>query len=87
MWVHIRGERWSLRDDSGLDADTLGECDHANRIIRAPIHGPTLNELDTICHEIIHGCYPDLSEDAVIEGAGTLSTILMEKLNWRKQDD
>ena len=83
MWIQVRGERWSLRTAEGLGRKDLGECAYAERIIRAPIDGDQPDELDTIIHELLHACYPDLSEDAVIEGANTIAAALL-KLNWRK---
>ena len=41
------------------------------------------DELDTVLHELLHHCYPDLSEEAVIEAAGMMARS-MWKDKWRR---
>lgn len=40
-------------------------------------------EMDTAAHEVLHTEYPDLSEDAVVRGAGVITAVLW-KLGFRK---
>lgn len=50
-----------------------------------PIDGDTLDELDTIIHEAMHVCLPDVAEDAVGATATAVGRLLW-RLNWRKAD-
>jgi len=49
-----------------------GNCIHIKRGLRG------VNRLDTIIHECLHKAYPDMSEDAVNEGATDFARLL-----WR----
>ena len=85
MWLYVRGVRWRVASDEGLPEDQLGLCDYAKKTIYVPIDGWLPHELDTVIHEALHACYPDMSEAAVEEGAGTLSALLI-KLGWTKDE-
>ena len=77
------GSRYSVRSQAGLDSKTLAECDFAKRVIRVPVDGDTLDELDWIIHESLHACYPWLAE-AFVDTAATSVARLLWRLGWRK---
>ncbi len=65
-----------------------GLCDHPATPypeiwIHSRIRG--VEALNTICHELGHAAYPDLSEDAITEFANDLATVLWE-LGYRNED-
>jgi hypothetical protein len=41
------------------------------------------DELDTVLHELIHHCYPDLSEEAVATGAEIMARSMWRD-KWRR---
>jgi hypothetical protein len=42
-----------------------------------------VDEMDTIIHELLHDCFPHLSEEAVCGAAGTMSRSLWRD-KWRR---
>jgi hypothetical protein len=79
----MRGKRWNVRNVSALPIGELGECNYDERTLRIPTDGDTEAELDTCIHEALHGCLPDLAEDAVEETATSIASLLW-RLGWRK---
>jgi len=77
--VELRGHRWMLEgverlsDGSHGDMDPAGVQKKAIRVSRT--QGP-LDTLDTLLHECIHACLPDLSEEAVEETATDIAKVL-----------
>ena len=61
-----------------LPRNWLGYVSRTDRklAIKSGVKG--LERLDTIVHECLHACYPDLNEDAVNDGAGDMARLL-----WR----
>jgi len=84
--VVIRGRPFTLLSRTMKQFDGL--CDHPQTPypeiwIHSKIKG--IEALETLCHEIVHGGQPDLSEEAVTELARDLTTILWE-LGYRCED-
>lgn len=86
--IFVRGEEWTILDRRmrhyGWCFYSYDGTDPVNEIwIRSDIVGR--EALNTIVHEVIHGCQPDLSEAAVDEIASDLETILWD-LGYRNED-
>ena len=79
------GHLYSVRSQEGLRPPDLAECDHDARVIKIPVDGDTLAELDWIIHESLHACHPYLHEDAVDKAATSVARLLW-RLGWRKGD-
>lgn len=71
--ISIRGKRWriifdkpprQILEESKLPKRVRGLCDESARTIWAN-RGDDVRA--TLVHEILHACFPDLSEDAVCE--------------------
>ena len=79
MRVKVNGVRWHVRDEA-ID----GLCDHeTNNVSIAP--GQTERDrLDTLLHEGIHMCRPELCEDNVAWTAKVLTKVLW-KDGWRRR--
>ena len=78
------GRVYSVRSQEGLQAPDLAECDHESRVMRVPVDGDTLAELDWIIHESLHACYPWLIEWAVDRAATSVARLLW-RLGWRRE--
>jgi len=64
----------------------VGSCcspEEQGKYITIPIDGKTLDELETIIHEMLHACFWFLSEEAVTRAAHDLARNLW-RLKWRK---
>ena len=68
----IAGQRWTVQRCK-VPPDRYGDCDYSKRRIRIchKLAGEAF--LNTLCHELIHARWPDLSEDAVHEFADELA--------------
>lgn len=69
--VRIRGKWWVLdwRRSRELRRRRLcGECRWKSRVIFLTEQPDEREATATVVHEVLHACYPDLGEDAVIEG-------------------
>jgi hypothetical protein len=78
------GKRYAIRSQAGLRPPALAACDYERRVLRIPIDGDTLDELDQIIHEAIHAACHWMHEDAVGEAA-TDTARLLWRLGWRKE--
>ena len=78
------GRLYSVRSQAGLRPPDLAECDHEARVMRVPVDGDTLAELDWIIHESLHACHPYLHEEAVDRAATSVARLLW-RLGWRKE--
>ena len=78
------GKTYRIASQAKLPKGDLGECDYKKGVIRIPIDGDTLPELDWICHEAIHAECPWMDEWAVDLLARRLSRFLW-RLGWRKE--
>ena len=80
----LRGKRFWLGEVR--QGDEMGGCEAPwmpEREIDIPVGGKTCDELDTIIHECLHGCFWDMDEDAVSESATSIARVLW-RLGWRK---
>ena len=79
MRVELRGKRWSLEEVEYLSDGSCGSIDSYDtprtRILIALNQTP-LDKLDTVIHECLHACVPDLDEDAVTETATDIAKVL-----------
>jgi len=87
----LRGARWWIESDACLPSGQFGECvwgipGIALPTLRIPTDGDGKHDLDTIIHEALHACYPDMGERAVDE-TGTSIAGLLWRLGWRKDLD
>ena len=87
-YIWIRGQRWwfSLTQPHHLEEgepeyDTEGDCDFDRRRIRVSLDLPPKRLIYVVVHEVLHGCQPDLDEQAVIETANAIANGLW-KLTW-----
>lgn len=82
--VYIGDERWKIIRQRLAKDD--GQCDYNTKTIRIDdrLHGVDL--MDTLIHEMVHGRWPDLSEDAVAEFSETVSGVL-DAEGFRQPDD
>jgi hypothetical protein len=83
--VTVRGLRWKI--GKIRDKGERGACEAPSvpgREMDIPVHGGTRNDLDTLCHELLHAAYWDLDEEAVYETATDIAKVLW-RCGWRKQ--
>jgi hypothetical protein len=79
MRIELRGKRWTLEgverlpDGSHGEMDPVGVMKKAIRVARTQNH---LDTLDTLIHECLHACIPDLCEEAVEESATDIAKVL-----------
>jgi hypothetical protein len=79
--VKIRGRWWTVRFQKGGDTSAYGVCKFDTREI---IVRRTPESAETLIHEIIHACQPDLNEDAVLEIEAAIATALNTFYNgWK----
>jgi len=83
------GRRYRVSDLRGRPCGCLGECQSgeraSDRVIRIPVSGDTLPELDTIIHEAMHAACPYLAEEAITSASTDISRLLW-RMGWRKDD-
>lgn len=77
VYIKVRGERWRLVIEQ--DKDAYGTCDCDAKVIRIAPGATQVQSIDTIVHEMLHACLPDLSEDAVAETATDITSALTHK--------
>ena len=79
MRVDLRGRRWRLEAVEYLQDGSCGSIDPNDtpqkRILIARNQSP-IDILDTVIHECLHACVPDLDEDAVTETATDITKVL-----------
>ena len=79
MRVDLRGRRWRLESVEYLQDGSCGSIDPNDtpqkRILIARNQSP-IDILDTVIHECLHACVPDLDEDAVTETATDITKVL-----------
>ena len=64
--VKIRGKWWTVKVSEFPDD---GYCDESNRTIWINQNLEKDDLQETLDHECLHACYPDLGEEAIDEGA------------------
>ena len=82
--VMIGGHLWSLVFRSLKRRSLCGLCDYETKTISICTSMQGIDELDTLCHELLHACQGFASEDHVAEVATTLATVLWQ-LGYRKE--
>ena len=79
MRVELRGKRWKLEVLEYLPDGSCGSIDpdgvKQKRILIATNQTP-IDKLDTVIHECLHACVPDLDEDCVTETATGIAKVL-----------
>ena len=79
MRVELRGRRWNLECIEYLKDGSCGSSDPNDapqkRILIALNQTP-IDLLDTVIHECLHACCPDLAEEPVTETETDISKVL-----------
>ena len=75
MRCKLRGKYYTLIF-AKLKPPLLGLCDWDNRTISINERLTGEIELDTLIHELLHACQPDLEESAVDQTASDIARIL-----------
>jgi len=83
--IKIAGQQWQLAFRSLKRRQLCGLCEYDKRTISICTGVSGLEELDTICHELLHACQGYASEEHVAEVATTLATVLWQ-LGYRMED-
>lgn len=81
---NVRGQRYRVAWEHPTKA--VGTCDPKNHVIQIK---PNLGDdelLDTVIHELLHACYPDMGEDAIAESSRTITDALW-RIGYRLEDD
>ena len=77
--VELRGKRWNLQVVEYLQDGSCGSIDPNDapqkRILIARNQSP-IDILDTVIHECLHACLPDLCEEGVTETATDITKVL-----------
>ena len=77
--VELRGRRWNLQVVEYLQDGSCGSIDPSDtpqkRILVARNQTP-IDILDTVLHECLHACLPDLCEEAVTETSTDITKVL-----------
>jgi hypothetical protein len=89
MRVQLRGRRYKLAFTKLRNKDFIGQCDAPSArgkriVIDSGLQGQL--RLDTIIHELLHGLYWELSEEAV-DGAATDIAAVLWRLGYRGPSD
>ena len=84
--IKIAGRSWQLVYRSLKRRHLYGFCDYNTRTITICTSLADVDELDTLCHELLHACQGFASEDHVAEVATTLATVLWQ-MGYRKEAD
>ena len=79
MRVELRGKRWNLEAVQYLQDGSCGSIDAPDAVqkrILIALNQTPQDLLDTVIHECLHGCCPDLDENCVEETATSIAKIL-----------
>jgi hypothetical protein len=82
MRCRLRGKYYRLKF-AKLERPLLGLCDWDKRTITICDQLDGELELDTIVHELLHACQPDLAEDTVEQTATDVARVLF-RLGYRR---
>jgi len=82
--IKIASQPWQLVYRSLKRRHLCGQCDYNTRTITMCTSLADVDELDTLCHELLHACQGFASEDHVAEVATTLATVLWQ-IGYRKE--
>ncbi len=89
MMVSIRSHTWRLVFVERLASGAAGEMDPVGvprKEIRVALQQSSLDILDTLLHELLHAAFPDLSEEAVTDGATDIARVL-QRLGVRVEQE
>jgi hypothetical protein len=76
--IVIRGEPWRLRFVRKVNPQyAVGLCDWNKKVIEVKCIGDPYDDLNTVIHELLHGCFPDHAEEAVYRAANEISSVVM----------
>jgi hypothetical protein len=64
--LRIRGTWWTLKPEKPPTPKVLGLCMYAEREIYFKPN--KADSPDTLVHEVLHACFPDLEEEAIVGG-------------------
>lgn len=82
MRCKLRGKYYSLKF-AKLEKRLCGQCDWDKRTISINERLSGEIELDTLIHELLHACQPDLAEETVTETATDIARVLF-RLGYRR---
>lgn len=82
MRCRLRGKYYRLTFQK-MKRPFMGLCDWTSKTITIADRLTGESELDTILHELLHACQPDLAEDTVDETATDIARILW-RLGYRR---
>lgn len=85
MRARLRGKYYQIVRAT-LSKGTLGLCDFCMKTITISTAKRVKDELelDTIIHECLHACQPDLAEETVEEVASDIARVLW-RMGYRRQ--
>jgi hypothetical protein len=83
--IRIRGKWWSIRvERPPLKEKVEGLCDYDKRVIYLR---PGTDLPATLIHEILHACYPDMDEAAILDGeTAIMNGIIKMKLTTHESN-
>jgi len=82
MRCRLRGKYYTLKF-ARLNRPLMGLCNWDERTITIANRLSGELELDTIIHELLHACQPDLAEDTVEQTATDMARVLF-RLGYRR---
>ena len=77
--VVLRGKRWNLETIEYLQDGSCGSIDPVdtpNKRIIVALNQTPQDLLDTVIHECMHACLPDICEETITESATSIATVL-----------
>lgn len=84
--VNLRGKRFVISRPKRLEPDVLGWCrNHSNPKIAVAYSLNGQEELEILIHEMLHGCYWDMDEEAITDAAEGISKALW-RMGYRKKE-
>jgi len=82
----LRGKKFKVVFKAPTSKNNMATCDYANGELRVSPSVKGVDKLDCLIHESMHGCLPDLVDDAVNESATSIAKMLW-KLGYRRIED
>lgn len=84
--VNLRGKRFVVSRPKKLEPNVLGWCrNHSNPKIAVAYSLNGQEELEIFIHEMLHGCYWDMDEEAISDAAQGISKALW-RMGYRKKE-
>lgn len=72
--LHIRGQKWRIVIARPPENKCTALCDYRTRTIF--IRPSYQAKLNGVIHEVLHACFPDLTEEAVIEAEHAMAVAI-----------